>query len=172
MFIINNTLLFGIKNFGKSLGKVGERLSKFKKENMWLIFLILIALSFILCKCGKEIGMPVDFFSQDETAKKEAPQTDDSTEKESGETSKEKGEGPVYNTPQETPFYKDMIAGEDLSDPLVKRLVKKASTLSFYEWQESKKREKVLLKVIEMIVDSIKQAGLEAELKHNSKSRV
>ena len=157
--------MFGIKNFGKSLGKVGEKLNKFKKENIWLICLLLIALSFILCKCGKEIGMPVDFFSQDETVKKEAPQTDDSAEK-------EKDEGPVYNTPQETPFYKDMIAGEDLSDPLVKRLVKKASTLSFYEWQESKKREKVLLKVIEMIVDSIKQAGLEAELKHKSKSRV
>lgn len=161
----------GTKNFGKSLNKFGEKLSKFVEKNQLLVSIILIIVGFTLCKYGKELGMPVDFFSQDETVEKD-PQTDDSAEKESGETSKEKDEGPVYNTPQETPFYKDMIAGEDLSDPLVKRLVKKSSALSFYEWQESKKREKVLLKVIEMIVDSIKQAGLEAELKHKSKSRV
>ena len=144
---------FNFKKFGKKLSSISKK--------MWLVLLI-VAVIFTVYNYRKEIGgMPLDFFSQDKT-----------TEKESGETSNEKDQGPVYNTPQEMPFYKDIIAGEDLSDPLVKRLVEKASALSFYEWQESKKREKVLLKVIEMIVDSIKQAGLEAELKHKSKSRV
>tara|TARA_B100001250_G_scaffold183495_1_gene157923 strand:+ start:7067 stop:7531 length:465 start_codon:yes stop_codon:yes gene_type:complete len=105
----------------------------------------------------------IEQFGQEEAEKKEADKTKKTDSKE--EEDSDDDEGPNYKSYEETPFYKDMTAGEDLDQDIVKRLVDKASTLAFYEWKEGKKREKVLIKVIEMVIDSIKQASTEIEAK-------